>query len=135
MAGDDCLFCKIVAGEIPAAKIFEDERAIAFRDINPQAPTHALIIPREHVASLSEASEGNEAMLCRLRLVAARCARDEGLAAGGYRTVINTGAEAGQTVFHIHVHLLGGRRLTWPPGSVVSTASPLGPFLPPPRAP
>src|ERR1044072_1991414 len=116
MAGDDCLFCKIVAGEIPAAKIFEDERAIAFRDINPQAPTHALVIPRPPVASLNEASETDEALLGPLLLVAARIARAEGHAEGGYRTVINTNADAGQTVFHIHVHLLGGRRLTWPPG-------------------
>jgi histidine triad (HIT) family protein len=116
MAGDDCIFCKIVAGEIPAAKIFEDDRAVAFRDINPQAPTHALVIPRAHVASLNEASADDEALLGHLLLVAARVARDEGQADGGYRTVINTGAEAGQTVFHLHVHLLGGRSLTWPPG-------------------
>jgi histidine triad (HIT) family protein len=116
MAGDDCIFCKIVAGEIPAAKIFEDGRAVVFRDINPQAPTHALVIPRAHVASLDEAGEGEEALLGHLLLVAARVAREGGLAASGYRTVINTGAAAGQTVFHIHVHLLGGRRLTWPPG-------------------
>lgn len=116
MAGDNCIFCKIVSGEIPAAKIFEDDRAVVFRDINPQAPTHALVIPRQHVASLSEASETDEALLGHLLLVAARVARDEGLAASGYRTVINTGAEAGQTVFHLHVHLLGGRSLTWPPG-------------------
>jgi len=116
MAEQNCLFCKIVAGEIPAAKIFEDERAVVFRDINPQAPTHALVIPRKHVASLNEASEEDEALLGHLLLVAARVARDEGLAGSGYRTVINTGAEAGQTVFHIHVHLVGGRRLTWPPG-------------------
>ena len=116
MAGDDCIFCKIVAGEIPAAKIYEDERAVAFRDINPQAPTHALVIPRVHVASLNEAGEADETLLGHLLLVAARVAREEGHADGGYRTVINTGADAGQTVFHIHVHLLGGRRLTWPPG-------------------
>jgi histidine triad (HIT) family protein len=116
MAGEDCIFCKIVAGEIPAAKIYEDERAVAFRDINPQAPTHALVIPRTHVASLNEAGETDEALLGHLLLVAARVARDEGHADGGYRTVINTGAGAGQTVFHIHVHLLGGRSLTWPPG-------------------
>ena len=116
MAGDNCIFCKIVAGEIPAAKIFEDERAVAFRDLNPQAPTHALVIPRAHVASLNEAGEGDGALLGHLLLVAARVARDEGHAEGGYRTVINTGAAAGQTVFHIHVHVLGGRRLTWPPG-------------------
>jgi histidine triad (HIT) family protein len=113
---EDCIFCKIVAGEIPAAKIYEDERAVAFRDINPQAPTHALVIPRAHVASLNEASEADETLLGHLLLVAARVARDEGHADGGYRTVINTGAGAGQTVFHIHVHLLGGRSLTWPPG-------------------
>ncbi len=116
MAEQDCIFCKIVAGGIPAAKIFEDERAIVFRDINPQAPTHALVIPRAHVASLNEAGEADEALLGHLLLVAARVARQEGLAESGYRTVINTGAGAGQSVFHIHVHLLGGRRLTWPPG-------------------
>jgi histidine triad (HIT) family protein len=116
MAGDDCIFCKIVAGEIPATKIYEDERAVAFRDLNPQAPTHALVIPRAHVASLNEASEADEALLGHLLLVAARVAHSEGHADGGYRTVINTGADAGQTVFHIHVHLLGGRRLTWPAG-------------------
>ena len=116
MAEQTCLFCKIVAGAIPAAKIFEDGRAIAFRDINPQAPTHALVIPREHVASLNEAGEDDEALLGHLLLVAARVAREEGRAGGGYRTVVNTGADAGQTVFHVHVHVLGGRRLTWPPG-------------------
>jgi len=116
MAGDDCIFCKIVAGGIPAAKVFEDDRAVAFRDINPQAPTHALIIPRRHVASLGEAGEDDESLLGHLLLVAARVAREEGLAESGYRTVINTGAGAGQSVFHIHVHLLGGRALTWPPG-------------------
>ncbi|HEX8147753.1 MAG TPA: histidine triad nucleotide-binding protein [Pyrinomonadaceae bacterium] len=116
MAGDDCIFCKIVAGAIPAAKIFEDERAVVFRDINPQAPTHALVIPRAHVASLNEAGEADEALLGHLLLVAARVAREEGLAESGYRTVINTGAGAGQSVFHIHIHLIGGRRLAWPPG-------------------
>ena len=116
MAEQTCIFCKIVAGEIPAAKVFEDERAVVFRDINPQAPTHALVIPRAHVASLNEAGEADEALLGHLLLVAARVAREEGLAESGYRTVINTGAGAGQSVFHIHVHLLGGRPLTWPPG-------------------
>ena len=116
MAEQDCIFCKIVAGGIPAAKVYEDERAVAFRDINPQAPTHALVIPRQHVASLNEASGEDEALLGHLLLVAARVAREEGHADGGYRTVINTGAGAGQTVFHIHVHVLGGRHLTWPPG-------------------
>jgi histidine triad (HIT) family protein len=113
---DDCIFCKIVAGEIPAAKVFEDERALAFRDINPQAPTHALVIPRAHIASLNEAAESDEALLGHLLVVAARVAREAGHAEGGFRTVVNTGAAAGQTVFHIHVHVLGGRPLTWPPG-------------------
>jgi histidine triad (HIT) family protein len=116
MAAEDCIFCKIVAGGIPAAKVYEDDRAVAFRDINPQAPTHALVIPRAHVASLNEAGEADAALLGHLLLVAARVARDEGHAGGGYRTVINTGPDAGQTVFHVHVHVLGGRRLTWPPG-------------------
>ncbi len=112
----DCIFCKIVAGEIPAGRVYEDDRAVAFKDINPQAPTHALVIPREHVASLNDADESHEALLGHLLLVAARVARQEGHAEGGYRTVINTGPDAGQTVFHVHVHVLGGRRLTWPPG-------------------
>src|SRR5947209_17320429 len=112
----DCIFCKIVAGEIPAAKIYEDERAVAFSDINPQAPMHALVIPRAHVASLNDASESDEALLGHLLRVAARVAADEGHAGEGYRTVINTGARAGQTVFHVHVHVLGGRTLAWPPG-------------------
>ena len=116
MAERDCIFCKIVAGEIPAAKVFEDERALAFSDINPQAPTHALVIPRAHIASLNEAEESDAALLGHLLLVAARVAREAGHADGGFRTVINTGAGAGQTVFHVHVHVLGGRRLTWPPG-------------------
>src|ERR1700749_2597505 len=111
-----CIFCKIVAGAIPATKIYEDEPAVAFRDINPQAPTHALVIPRAHVASLNEAEESDESLLGHLLRVAARVARDEGHAEEGFRTVINTGARAGQTVFHIHIHILGGRDLTWPPG-------------------
>jgi histidine triad (HIT) family protein len=111
-----CIFCKIVAGELPAAKVFEDERAIAFSDINPQAPTHALVIPRAHIASLNEAVESDEALLGHLLRVAARVAREAGHAEGGFRTVVNTNADAGQTVFHVHVHVLGGRKLTWPPG-------------------
>jgi histidine triad (HIT) family protein len=112
----DCIFCKIVSGAIPAAKIFEDERALAFRDINPQAPTHALVIPRAHIPSLSEAGEEDEALLGHLLRVASRVAREEGHAERGYRTVVNTGPDAGQTVFHVHVHVLAGRTLTWPPG-------------------
>jgi len=116
MAEQDCIFCRIAAGEIPAAKVFEDERAVAFRDINPQAPTHALVIPRAHIASLNEAAEADEALLGHLLVVAARVAREAGHAEAGFRTVVNTNADAGQTVFHLHVHVLGGRRLTWPPG-------------------
>ena len=116
MTDQSCIFCKIVAGEIPAEVVYEDDQTLAFRDINPQAPTHVLVIPREHIASLNDAGEADGATLGQLLLAAARVARDEGLAEGGYRTVINTGAGAGQTVFHIHLHVLGGRRLTWPPG-------------------
>ena len=113
---EDCIFCKIVAGEIPAKTIYEDELSVAFRDINPQAPTHALVIPRAHVASLSEAGEAEEAMLGHLLRVAARVAADEGHAETGFRIVINNGAGAGQSVFHLHLHVLGGRPLKWPPG-------------------
>jgi histidine triad (HIT) family protein len=115
MSEQNCLFCKIAAGEIPAAKVFEDGRAVAFRDINPQAPTHVLVIPRKHIASPDEAQAGDEGLLGHLLRVAARVAEQEGLA-GGYRAVVNKGADAGQTVFHIHVHVLGGRPLRWPPG-------------------
>lgn len=111
---DSCLFCRIVAGEIPATRVAETAECIAFRDINPQAPVHVLVIPREHVASLDGASE--PAMIGRMALLAARIARDEGVAESGYRTVFNTNADAGQTVFHLHLHLLGGRQLGWPPG-------------------
>jgi histidine triad (HIT) family protein len=111
---DPCLFCRIVRGEIPAKIVAETDECLAFRDINPQAPVHVLVIPREHVASLNEARD--PALVGRLALVAADIARREGIAESGYRTVINTNAGAGQTVFHIHLHLLGGRRMGWPPG-------------------
>ena len=111
---DSCLFCRIVRREIPAKLVHEDEHTLAFRDIDPKAPTHILVIPRSHVASLNEATDPE--MLGRLMLVAKALAAAEGLADDGYRTVVNTGANAGQTVFHIHLHLLGGRRLAWPPG-------------------
>jgi len=116
MSEQNCLFCQIVAGEIPADIVHQDEHSIALRDINPQAPTHILIIPREHLESLDEASRQDEAMLGHLLRVAARVANEQGLTEGGYRTVINTGAGAGQSVFHLHLHLLGGRTLGWPPG-------------------
>ncbi len=116
MPEHDCLFCKIIAGEIPAALVHQDERCIAIRDINPQAPTHILVIPRDHMESLDEASGRDEALLGHLLRLSARIANDEGHGEGGYRTVINTGAGAGQSVLHLHVHLLAGRPLTWPPG-------------------
>jgi histidine triad (HIT) family protein len=112
----DCLFCRIVAGEISSDIVYQDERCLAFRDINPQAPVHALVIPREHLDSLDDASQKDEALLGHLLRVAARVANEQGLSESGYRTTINTGAGAGQSVFHLHVHLLGGRSFTWPPG-------------------
>jgi len=111
----DCLFCKIVAGTIPAKRVFEDEQSIAFADINPQAPTHLLIIPKEHLASLAHAAAENAAGLGHLVFVATELARTYDLAKG-YRLVINTGDDGGQTVHHLHIHLLGGRHMTWPPG-------------------
>ena len=111
---DDCLFCRIVRKEIPAKLVAEDEHCVAFRDINPQAPVHVLVIPRAHVPSLNQATDAE--MIGRLSLMAANIARSEGVAESGYRTVINTNAGAGQTVFHVHLHLLGGRALHWPPG-------------------
>ena len=111
---DDCLFCRIVRGEIPARLVAETPECVAFHDVNPQAPLHVLVIPREHVASLAEARDAT--LVGRLALAAAEIARREGVEASGYRTVINTNEDAGQTVFHIHLHLLAGRRLGWPPG-------------------
>jgi histidine triad (HIT) family protein len=110
-----CLFCKIMAGEIPSKKVFEDDRAYAFRDINPQAPTHILVVPRKHIGSLTEADAQDQELLGYLHLVAARIAGSERLSAG-FRTVINTGNDGGQTVDHLHIHLLGGRSMHWPPG-------------------
>ena len=111
---DSCLFCRIVRREIPAKLVHDDEHTLAFRDIDPKAPTHILVIPKAHVSSLNEAT--NAEMLGRLMLVAKSLAESEGIASDGYRTVVNTGPGAGQTVFHIHLHLLGGRKLGWPPG-------------------
>jgi len=110
-----CLFCKIIAGEIPSKKVFEDDLTYAFRDINPQAPTHVLIVPRKHIASLAETEAADRDLIGYLQLVAARIAAGEGLSQG-FRTVINTGPDGGQTVDHLHVHLLGGRSMVWPPG-------------------
>ena len=111
---DSCLFCRIVRREIPAKVVHEDEQTLAFRDIDPKAPTHVLVIPKTHVASLNEATDPE--MLGRLLLAARTIAEAEGLLTDGYRAVVNTGANAGQTVSHIHLHLLGGRHLGWPPG-------------------
>jgi histidine triad (HIT) family protein len=110
-----CLFCKIVEGSIPSTTIYQDELCYAFPDINPQAPVHILIAPREHIVSMAEAGRNDTALLGQLLWVAARIARAQNLAKG-YRVVINTGADGGQSVDHLHVHLLGGRTLAWPPG-------------------
>jgi len=112
----NCLFCRIVAGETPADVIYKDERCLAFRDTNPQSPVHVLVVPRDHLDSLDDAAQKDEAPLGHLLRVAARVANEQGLSESGYRTVINTGAGAGQSVFHLHLHVLGGRPLNWPPG-------------------
>jgi histidine triad (HIT) family protein len=111
---DSCLFCRIVRKEIPATIVFENEHVVAFRDIDPRAPLHVLVVPRTHIASLDEATNAEE--LGHLLLAAAQIAKAEGVASSGYRSVVNSGADAGQTVFHVHLHLLGGRKLDWPPG-------------------
>jgi histidine triad (HIT) family protein len=116
MSEADCLFCRIVSGEVPGDFVHVDERAVAIRDVNPQAPTHLLVIPRDHLESLDDASQRDEALLGHLLRVAARVANAAGLAEDGYRTVINNGSGAGQSVLHLHVHVLGGRPLNWPPG-------------------
>ena len=112
---NDCLFCRIIRGEVPSKKIYEDEHTFAFEDINPQAPTHVLIIPKEHIGGLKEASLEQAEIVGRCHLTAAHIARQRGIE-DGYRTVLNVGPGAGQSVFHLHVHLLGGRSLHWPPG-------------------
>jgi histidine triad (HIT) family protein len=112
----ECIFCRILAGEIPASRVQEDADTFAFRDINPAAPTHLLVIPKRHIASLEDASEDDGGMLGKLLLSARRAARSQGLADGGYRVILNVGPDAGQAVFHIHLHVMGGRPLTWPPG-------------------
>ena len=111
-----CLFCKIVRREIPASLVYEDEHIVAFNDINPQAPVHVLIIPRRHVDSLNALESSDEELVGAMARVAASIAQDRGIAESGYRTVFNTNRDAGQTVFHLHLHLLGGRNMTWPPG-------------------
>jgi histidine triad (HIT) family protein len=111
---DDCLFCRIVRREIPAKVIHEDEHTLAFRDIDPKAPTHVLVIPKQHLSTLNDATDPT--VVGRLLIAAKEIAASEGIADDGYRTVVNCGAGAGQTVFHMHLHLLGGRKLGWPPG-------------------
>ena len=115
MAGD-CLFCRIVAGEIPATIVFQDESVVAFEDVNAQAPSHVLVIPRRHIATLNDLTEQEEGLVGHLVTTGARIAAERGHAQEGYRLVMNCNAAAGQTVFHIHLHLLGGRTLGWPPG-------------------
>lgn len=116
MSQTDCLFCKVASGELPATLVHEDERLVAFRDISPQAPVHILVIPREHISSLDTAADDAADVLGSMLLVARDLARTEGIAEDGYRTVLNVGADGGQTVHHIHLHLVGGRALGWPPG-------------------
>jgi histidine triad (HIT) family protein len=110
----DCIFCKIARGEIPATMVVNSKEIAAFRDLNPQAPTHILIIPKKHIASLDDANDSD--LLGRMLGMAAALARQEKIAKSGYRTVINTGRDGGQSVDHLHMHLLGGRAMTWPPG-------------------
>jgi histidine triad (HIT) family protein len=112
----DCLFCRIVAREIPVTPIYEDDDLVAFTDINPQAPLHALIVPRRHIATLNDLQGGDDALVGSMFRRAAALAKEQGYAERGYRTVFNCNREAGQSVFHIHLHVLGGRSLTWPPG-------------------
>jgi histidine triad (HIT) family protein len=111
----DCLFCRVVAGEVPADVVLETDRALAFRDIGPQAPTHVLVVPREHHADVAAVADTDPSLLADVLQAAVAVARQEGLD-GGYRLVANTGEDAGQSVHHLHVHVLGGRALSWPPG-------------------
>lgn len=115
MSGD-CLFCKILSGDVPSKEVYADEEFYAFRDINPAAPTHILIVPRKHIAAIEDANEDDEGLLGRMLLRANAIAKAEGLPAEGFRYVLNSGAHGGQTVYHIHLHILGGRPMSWPPG-------------------
>lgn len=112
----NCLFCKIVNREIPGSIVYEDDRVLAFNDINPQAPTHVLLIPKRHIATLNDLQPGDDQIVGELVRRAAAIAEERGIAAGGFRTIINTNRDAGQTVLHIHLHLIGGRSMQWPPG-------------------
>ena len=112
----DCLFCRIIKKELPASIVFEDERILAFNDINPQAPTHVLVLPKRHIATLNDLGAADDSLVGEIVRRATAIAAERGLAVGGYRTVFNTNRDAGQTVFHIHLHLMGGRHMGWPPG-------------------
>ena len=112
----DCLFCKIIAGEIPSEKVYEDDDVYAFKDITPVAPLHTLIIPKKHIAMINDVEEQDAALMGKLFIAAKKIAAEEGYSNAGYRTVMNCGEAAGQTVFHVHMHLLAGRDLSWPPG-------------------
>lgn len=112
----DCLFCRIIAGQIPATIVYQNDHVVAFKDITPQAPTHVLVVPRRHIATLNDLTPDDDALVGEMVRSAAAIAKNNGHAAAGYRTVFNCNADAGQTVFHLHLHLLGGRTMTWPPG-------------------
>ena len=112
----ECLFCKIVNREINASIVYEDDRVVAFNDINPQGPTHVLVVPRKHIASLNDLQRGDDEIVGEIVRRAAAIAKARGISEGGYRAVFNTNRDAGQTVFHLHLHLIGGRALHWPPG-------------------
>ena len=112
----DCIFCKIIAGDIPSKVVYEDDHVLAFRDLNPEAPTHVLVIPKTHISTINDISESQAELVGRMYLAAKKVAEIEGIAEEGYRTVMNCNARAGQTVFHIHLHVLGGRDMRWPPG-------------------
>ena len=117
MAGNErCLFCRISRGEIPSKKVYEDADVFAFHDINPQAPTHVLVVPKRHIASLNDLSADDDRIVGEVVRRAAAIAKERGISAGGFRAVFNTNRDAGQTVFHVHLHLLGGRNMGWPPG-------------------
>ncbi|NOR35443.1 MAG: HIT domain-containing protein [Woeseiaceae bacterium] len=116
MSEQDCLFCKILNGDVPADIVYESDSAIAFRDVSPQAPTHVLVIPRKHIATINDLGEDDQEIVGSLYLAAKDIARAEGLSDEGYRAVMNCNEGAGQSVFHIHLHVLGGRALSWPPG-------------------
>lgn len=113
---DDCLFCKMVQGEIKPDTLYEDDHVLAFRDLNPQAPVHFLVVPKQHIATLNDLEEKHAELIGRMYLAARDIAKEQGIADGGYRSLINCNADAGQTVWHVHLHVLGGRTLTWPPG-------------------